>query len=532
MTSNVGGTGAWVSGFAGLFPGTETRINESGTIDWVRPELSYYFDQYSLIHDCLAGEQSIKRAGMRYLPMPNAHDQSIENKERYIGYKTRAVFYGVTERTLEGLIGEVFNVDPTVKVPTQLDAVVKDADGSGVPLVQLAQETESDVLSYGRAGLFIDYPRTDGKAVSVLDIESGDIRPTINHYKPWNVINWRVQKVGGKSVLTFVVLREEYEMPVGDFGVAISYQYRVLSLIDGIYKQEIYIPAESGALTIDPTKTVLPVDASGNNLTYIPFMFVGAKWNGHKVNKPPLYSLASLNVAHYRNSADYEDSCYIVGQPTPVATGLTQNWVDTVLKGEFKLGSRGMVPLPEGADFKLVSATENSMIKEAMDQKERQMVALGAKLVEQTTVQRTATEASLETSSEVSVLATITKNVSAAYKFALEVCALFTGATTVAADANQKINSGIQFDLNTEFSLSDASPEEINTVIKSWQSEAISWTEMRGKLRKTGYATLDDAKAKQEIADELMQTIETNAAAGLDANGQPINNGNNNGFGA
>lgn len=510
-----------------MYPGSEIPvITDSGNVDLVRSDLSAMFHQYTLIHDCIEGEQCIKRAGTRYLPMPNSTDQSQENLARYDGYRARAVFYGVTERTRDGLIGEVFNVDPTVTVPTQLDAVVKDADGSGVPLVQLAQETEADVMSYGRAGLFVDYPRTDGNATSIADIEEGNIRPTINHYKPWNVINWRTQRRGSLYVLTLVVLRERHETENGNFGVTIGNQYRVLRLKDdGTYWQELWVPGQSGTVgnVLDPTSIVQPKDAAGLPLKYIPFTFVGAKRNDAKIDRPPLYALASINMAHYRNSADYEDSCYMVGQPTPVITGVTQIWVDEVLKGRLELGSRASLPLPPGANFELVSATENSMIKEAIDHKERQMVALGAKLIEQKTVQRTATEAGIEESSEVSILATITKNVSAAYKFALEVCALFTGSVTVADDASQNLEDGIQFELNTEFALADASPEDIQSCIKAWQADAISFTEMRAKLRRTGYATQDDKAAKAEIAAQMAEDAKNNMNVGLDAAGNPIN---------
>lgn len=519
--------------FEAIFPGTQVNaVTDSGNVDLVRSDLAEMFGQYRLIHDCIAGEITIKAAGSVYLPVPNAHDTSAENLARYASYKLRAVFYGVTERTLDGLVGEVFNVDPTVKVPSQLDAVVKDADGSGVPLTQLAQETEADVLAYGRAGLFVDYPRTNGKATTKAELEAGRIRPTINHYKPWNVINWRTQKVGGEVVLTLVVLRERHEKPNGDFGVTIGSQYRVLRLVNGVYSQELWTPGDAGGIALDPKSVVTPVDASGSPLDYIPFTFVGAKRNSAKIDKPPMYAISSINVAHYRNSADYEDSVYMVGQPTPVITGVTQQWIDEVLSGKLELGSRATIPLPVGGDFKLESAEENGLVKEAMDQKERQMVALGAKLVEQKTVQRTATEAGIEESSEVSVLATITKNVSSAYKFALEICALFTGAVTVKADAAENVEGGIQFDLNTEFSLADASAEDINTAVKTWQADAISWTELRGKLRRTGYATLPDATVKKEIAKQQEDDAANNMNVGLDAAGNPIDAGNNTNFGS
>jgi hypothetical protein len=59
---------------------------------------------------------------------------------------------------------------------------------------------------------------------------------------------------------------------------------------------------------------------------------------------------------------------------------------------------------PEGGERRLAPSDENTMPKEAMEAKERQMVALGAKLVEQKQVQRTAMEAGMEEASTSSLL--------------------------------------------------------------------------------------------------------------------------------
>ena len=88
----------------------------------------------------------------------------------------------------------------------------------------------------------------------------------------------------------------------------------------------------------------------------------------------------------------------------------------------------------------LIQASANSMPKEAMDTKERQMVALGAKLVEQKQVQRTATEAGLENASETSVLASAANNTAEAFRTALGWCMEFVGT-----------DGEIEFDLNTDF---------------------------------------------------------------------------------
>ena len=475
-------------------------------VAFIRPELSKLLPQYYLIRDCLSGEPTIKGARTVYLPMPNAEDQSKENKARYESYVKRAVFYNVTRRTLNGLVGQVFMRDPVIKVPSLLNTVVENASGTGVNLIQQSKKTLSLTLAYSRAGLLVDYPETPEGGATVADLEAGRVRPTITTYSPQEIVNWRLTERGAEEILSLVVLAESYTFADDGFEMKNAAQFRVLKLDEnGEYLMEVWSEPQPSSWNGDKTpkgnfqlsKQIRPKGADGNPLREIPFMFVGSENNDPAPDNPNLYDLASLNVAHYRNSADYEESCFIVGQPTPVLTGLTEEWVKDVLKGTVAFGSRGGIPLPVGGDAKLLQAGENTMIKEAMEAKERQMVALGAKLVEQKQVQRTAFEAKVEATSEGSTLSSTAKNVQAAYAWALEWCALFVGVPT----------TGIIFELNTDFDIARMTPEERGQAIKEWQGGAITFEEMRAVLRKSGTATEDDAKAKEAIAKETAEAM-------------------------
>jgi len=471
----------------------------TANVKWVRPALKKMLVLYRTIQDCLDGEVQVKKRTTTYLPKPNAADISDANEARYTAYLFRAVFYNVTARTLRGLVGQVFMREPIVKVPSTLDIVVANADGEGVTLIQSAQKSDAQVTSKGRAGLFTDYPVTKG-IVTKEELDKGDVRPTITRYDAENIINWRTKTRGAKTLYSLIVLQETYEVADDGFEVKEEPQYRVLKLgsvedqendespSTDVYSVDIWRSNDKNGFSI--LETYIPTDASGSPLNEIPFDFIGAENNDSEIDNPPMYDLASLNIAHYRNSADYEESCYIVGQPTPWFSGLTEEWVNKVLNGVIPLGSRGAIPLPVGAEAGLLQAEPNTMPHEAMQHKERQMVALGAKLVEQREVERTATEAKLETSAETSVLGMVADNVSAAYARALKWCAMFIGAPT----------EGIEFQLNTDFDISKLSAKDREQLIAEWQAEAISYTEMRDSLRKVGVATQDDDVSQKEIA--------------------------------
>jgi hypothetical protein len=538
-------------------------------VGYTRPEVAYQIPRWNKIRDCLAGEDEVKQKREKYLPKPNATDKSKENEQRYKDYLTRAVFYGVTKRTLDGYVGQVFARDPIIDVPDSMKPMLEDVDGAGVSLVQQAKKALAADVAYGRVALLADYPPAevdaDGipVAASQEEIDEGFVRPTISLYEPWEVINWRTVSIGARRVFALVVIAEPFIAYDDGFEVKSEQQYRVLRLVpppfdpalgetpmwrEATYKVEIWrLTSDAASATASGAaasaarqesyavvEVYEPRDASGALLREIPFTFIGALNNDPGVDHPPLYDLAGLNLAHYRNSADYEEVCYLLGQPTPWVSGLTKAWVDDVINrnGKFMLGSRAPLMLPEKGAFGLAQISANGMLREAMDSKERNMVALGAKLVEHRQVQRTATEAQQDDAAAASQLATIAGNVSAAYTFCLRKCAEFIGAAFPAQAANATVEDDaapppreIRLKLNTEFPLTKMTPQEIDAVVRAWQASAIAESEMRARLRSGGLATLDDGAYQDEIDQRPPLPAYTGAAMGATAAGGDVGAG-------
>ena len=495
-------------------------------VGYVRNEASALLTIWWMIRDAIEGEPAIKgEYGLRatylrahgrprlnsefYLPRPNPSDQSEENKERYKQYVKRAVWYNFTARTLAGLVGQIFLRPPVADIPSQLDALTKNADGEGMTLEQVAKRTCQSVLAYGRAGLYTDYPTTNG-AATVEQVKKEGIQPVVRHYYPWQIINWATTQRGVKRVLSLVVLEEIIVEQVDQFELAEIVRYRVLKLDPKTWTYSVEVwgpdetdkaaPSQSTGTQSNSSNTknytvkeqYIPSDANGHSFDEIPFTFVGAEANDIWPDVPPMQDLASLNIAHYRNSADYEEACYMTGQPTPVIIGVTEQWVDNVLKGAVQLGSRSSISLPVGADAKLLQASPNQMPLEAMKMKEEQALALGAKLVQATKKVRTALETMIDTTSESSTLHNVAKNTSAGIEQNLGWAARYAGG-------NEKT---IKYQLNTEFELTRMNANDRLAIVKMWQCGAIAYTEMRDVLRVDGTAQLDDNAALELIQKE------------------------------
>ena len=489
--------------------GIKPNTHASSGVEFVRRDLIEYLDQYDLIDDCIAGEQRIKTRRQKYLPMPGEPSKSwgsqkdnyeaYENaaqayRSRYQNYVGRAVFYNVAGRTLEAFTGAVFTRDATVELPGVLKFMEDDANGEGVSLDQLAQKAVSIVISKGRAGCFIDYPAV-AEATSQADLSSGKIKPSIHVFHPKQVINWKTERVNGRTAFTLVVIQDTEIDPTDadEFANKPTLFYRELRLIEGVYHYREWRKQKDGKFTHDGFRQ--PLNYQGKPYDELPFRFIGPRESSSRIEKPPLYDLCSLNVAHYRNSADYEESCYTTGQPTVWASGLDTRWVADVLGGVVDIGARGFLPLPVNASCGIMQTEPNSQPFEAMEHKERQMVSLGAKVVEQKQVQRTATEASQEEAAEASVLSSTARNVSKCLLWALQWSGYFVG-----------VDEGtIKYELNTDFDLANLDAALRQILLNEYQGGAITFTELRENLRKAGIATLDDEKARAEIKKERVE---------------------------
>lgn len=454
------------------------------------PRLAELKPVYKLIRDVLSGPLAIKKAGTLYLPNPDPTDSSEYSVARYQNYLDRAIFFEATYRTHEAFVGQVFYRETQVEVPEQLEVIVVNADGQGIGLIQQSKNAVGEVLALGRGGLYTDYTTAPGSiGATVADQQSGAVRPIISFYQAENIINWRHSVINNQRTLSLVVLLEQYEAEDDGFDIKLKDQYRVLKLdkTSGNLVCQIW---RDGVIFGEPTN---PTRGDGTPWKRIPFEFIGSRDNDPDPDKPPMEGMAHVNIGHYRNSADYEEMVFISGQPTPYASGITEVWMKEYWKGEIHLGSREFIPLPANGQLGLLQMETSTIAKEAMDQKESQLVALGAKLIESKSVATTATEENRDSVMENSVLSSVAKNVSQAYQNSL-----------MHACAYENIpDAKVVFEINTDFELTRMTSQDRDQLLKELQGGGITWEEYRWNLKRGGIAYEDDKKAKRKIDAEM-----------------------------
>jgi hypothetical protein len=379
-----------------------------------------------------------------------------------------------------------------------MDYIKADADGAGTTLIQQVQEAVSQDLLAGRFGLLTDYPATE-RTASKADMRSGAVAATVTLYNAPSIINWRTTKVGGKSILSLVVLLETHDEPDG-YGIASQTQYRELALDNGVYTVRIW-RQEAGKDWV-VADTYSPRNGSGKPWTEIPFAFGGAVSNRPDIGPVPMYDLAALNLAHYRNSADFEDSVWFAGQPQFWMSGLDQNWLQELDKRGLYVGSRAVLPLPVNGDAGVLQAESNTLAREAMKDKQEQMAAIGARLLERGGAVQTAYETQSDDATAHSVLSLVCDNVSAAYTLALQwACEMMNTPDEDAA-----------LSIPTEFVTDTLDAQMLTALLAAVQAGKLPETDYWAKLRESGL--IDAEKTDDEIREEV--SSQGGSVAGID----------------
>lgn len=451
------------------------------------PQYELYRPVWDKTRDAVRGSVQIKDKKHVYLPVPDpetADERLGENTLRYRQYIRRAVFANYTGRTKNALVGAAFRKAPTYELPEGLEYLIDDATGDGLGIEQLAKDELSNLLETGRTLLLVDFPQAEA-GMSAEDIQRLAIRASIIPYTCEQVINWKTETVGGRKLVTMIVLAENYKTADDEFEHDSEVQYRVLRLREDGYTQQLYREE------MPFTDEIYPRKADGSTWDVIPAIFVGAKNNDSTIDDAPLADIADVNIAHYRNSADYEESCFITGQPTLFITHSLnmEEWFEYNPEG-IKLGARAGHVLGESGSATLLQPNANNLVLEAMKAKEGQMVAIGARIITDRGNNETAEGARIRFASENSVLGDIVGNLSAA----LEQCLLWCGEFMGAGD-------DVEFAINREFYDKSVDPQLIMSMVTLMDRQIISDQDIFDRLKSAGI--IDGARTLEDVREEM-----------------------------
>lgn len=364
----------------------------------VKTEHPSYTDMlptWKKMRDCAIGQKAVHAAGPLYLP--KLKEQSEQD---YQAYKGRATFYNAFYRTVTGLKGMLFRVDPSCDLD---EALAEDVTLSGIQLNTFGQMVADEVLTVGRAGVMVDYPQAPAAATKA-DAVTLNLRPSLALYRAESIINWKMGRVNNQYVLTMVVLKEAAVIDVDEFAIETDQKktdrHRVLDLTPQGYRQRLFASNEKSEDVL--LEEFFPTMGS-QTLDYIPFAFFGIDDSTPTVFDPVLTDLADLNLSHYRTTADLEHGAHMTGLPTPVVSGYTAEEGQKLYIGS---SSAWVFPQPDAkASYLEFTGQGLDSLFKMIEKKEQHMSIIGLRMLEaQKKATETADKSRLDKQGESSVL--------------------------------------------------------------------------------------------------------------------------------
>jgi hypothetical protein len=471
--------------------------------------------------DVAAGQDAVHDAGEKYLPKLKAQEP-----DDYKSYKKRATFYNATWRTIAGLAGMVFRKPPRVEVPESARELLKDVNAAGQPFQMLLQSVTEETLKLGRVAVLVDYPEAP-KGLTLADARLLKLRPVMQTYTAFSLINWRMGTVNNEWVLVQAVLEEGEWVPDDEFTGKEEKRWRVLDLVDAPadadgpagkrYRQRVFKLDGSQATGKNAAKKFSQVGKDiypkmGNKpLGHIPLVIMGTDDISKDVDEPPLIDLVDLNLSHYRTSADLEHGCHFTACPTLFLAGFKPERDAAGNAKKVYVGSETAIVAsdPEAkAEYVEFSGSGLNALEKNLDRKEQQMAVLGARMLEP---QKKAPESSdsraINRKGEESALSSVAQTLSLGMTLALKWFCEW-------ADADPK---PALVELNREFYAQPMSPQMLTALLSGWQQGApgLSDQGLFAQL-KAGEIVAHDADLEDEqarIADRQRQLAEDQARA-------------------
>ena len=420
--------------------------------------------------DVMAGEDAVKSGGEKYLPRLEA-----QTDEEYAAYLARGTFFNAAGRTADGFVGLLFRREPTVRVPdpttglgSALSGFLNDADMAGMTFASYARAVVREVLVVGRAGSLVDW---DGE---------GEHRAFVTLCKAEDILNWRVERVGGRNVLTLLVLHEWVRVAGGDvYETKLGEQVRVLRLgVDGC-QVEVWRPGPDDGRRRDwvmvESRTPLRL---GRPLALIPFVFHGTSHCLPDVDRLPLGDVITVNLDHFRLNADYRHGMHFTALPTAWVCGFDKS-------STLRIGSStAWVTETPGATAGFLEFRGDGLetFERAMDRDERLMAILGARMLE--SEKRTAeTQAAIELrmTGEHSVLGALAGAVSVGLTNVLRWVYWWNSTEARPEDLT---GGAVTFVLNVDYSVRGLTSADMNAVVQAWQNGALSQDTMLDIFRR------------------------------------------------
>jgi hypothetical protein len=490
-------------------------------VDKTHPLYDKYVKTWLKCGDAYEGQEAIKSKRDLYLPRLSGHMVDYEHQvtadqrsrgwmaseTEYAMYLQRAVYYNYIKKIANGLNEQIFRKDVKIEAPDAMQDIIDNFTYDGKSLRTAIKESNRRILLKYRDALVLDFPKNDAEEpLSQQQAEERNIRPYAVYYSAEKIINWKYEVVNNKSQLTKVVIEETVEEQDEDdeFNIKDVTQYRVLDFGDDEgtgRKYRVRVIRQTDDAEPELVEEMYP-KIRGEYLDYIPCFFLTQKGISGDLDYPMLNDAVDINIAHYINSADYENAINITGSPTPVIIGYGNEDDDE----EVALGSRALLLYGQNAQayYMEYKGEGPGAIAKAMDKKVDALSVIASRMLQNDPKGvESAETAEIHRSAEQGTLSSMAMSLSEAYEVILMIIADWLGIQ----------NADITVMFNTDYSIKNIDPQLFANLSNARQAGLISHyiyfhNLLKGEMVPDDWTIEEEAEARAQdmIAQSALTT--------------------------
>lgn len=321
-------------------------------------------DNYEMVTDFYRGVGAVRAKGEGYLPktsgMINAEDQTKAGK-RYEAFVARATFPGILRHTVSSIVGVTTSKEPkSFKIPAAWKSIEECVTQQGENLQGFRGSLVGELSKLGRVGIMTDLRSEE------------DPVPVLTPFYANQIINWRSAVIGGKIMLTLLVIKKQEDVEGGEY-----WEDTTLDVIEvfslektGVLKRrfekkkaatgkdsewtEVDVGQPRSKKQATGAETTADIEGRLNGFRLMEIPFTPLNTEGISINPvdPPFLDLTHKLKDIYCGSANYREAMSMY-EPTPVVSGMTKEWIDADLAPKY-LGVGALWKLPVGAEAKML----------------------------------------------------------------------------------------------------------------------------------------------------------------------------------
>lgn len=458
-------------------PDNNADANPGNDPSWIDGAVMEMSAQWGPIDVMVGGTQYFRENAAIYLPQEPKEDQSAWY--RRVSHSTVAPY---TIRIAEQAAGLILRKPIQVNSQTEgedldpyWEEFCKNVDGYGTDIDSYARRLLVSSVLYGHASTLIDYPSTEA-APNLAEERLRGLRPYFVIYDAKSILGWRKESGTPTSPISMLRLNEYVSEERGEFGDTVVRQIRVLERD----RWRVYRNGSQG-------KNWMVVEEGSNNLGMIPFVTTYSNKISEYISKPPLLSIADLNVLHSQRNADLQHSLHIAALPILVLQGYDD------AGNEIGLSANSAILLPPDGSASYVEPASSAFQAQQnyLQMLEEQMSSLGlSTLFGQKMSAETAESKRLSRTDSDSMLSLISQDLEEAMQQCFDVAGAYIGMES------PKVS------IDRDFDTQALDGNQVGQYLQLWTNGAISHDTLLSMLKRGEVLPEIDVEEELEMVSQ------------------------------